>query len=180
MPDRDRDPNRDTAELMRAARLAAKAHGSQLRKNSHLPYIVHPLSVVERLARGVGIPAAADRRTMMLAAVLHDTLEDTELPPRDIATEFGERVLSVVRELTQDKSQEKAERKRRMVEDCPGWTLEAKVVKLADRWDNMATMNLMSEEFQKRYSLESVALLEKLEGIWPQAEQAIRELMVSQ
>lgn len=171
-------PNVEVAELMRAARLAAKAHGAQTRKGSSLPYVVHPFSVAERLARGEGIPAAADRRTMMLAAILHDTLEDTDLPPAQIEAEFGKTVLAVVRELTQDKSLEKSVRKRRMVEECGGWSLEAKVVKLADRWDNMAAMHLMSEEFQTRYSLEAAALLKNLAGTWPQAEQAIRELMV--
>jgi (p)ppGpp synthase/HD superfamily hydrolase len=167
-----------TAELMRAARLAAKWHGGQKRKGSKLPYIVHPLSVAERVAGGEGIPEEADRRVLLLAAILHDTVEDTPMPPELIAEEFGERVLSVVLELTQDKSLEKSVRKRLMVEHSAEWSLEAKIVKLADRWDNMASMYLMSESFQRRYSLEAAALLGNLSGVWPQAESAIRELMV--
>ena len=164
------------AELMRAARLAVKAHDGQVRNGSKLPYVVHPLSVAERVARGEGVPAMANRRTMLLAAVLHDCLEDTELPPEQIFREFGEEVLAVVRELTQDMSLPKAERKRRMVEGCGAMSLEARVVKLADRWDNMTTMHLLSEEFQLRYSKEAGEMLLGLAGTWAQAENGIRRL----
>jgi guanosine-3',5'-bis(diphosphate) 3'-pyrophosphohydrolase len=69
--------------------------------------------------------------------LLHDTIEDTETSPEDIQREFGEEVLSLVLEVTDDKNLEKAERKRLQIEEAPIKSTGAKLIKLADKSCNV-------------------------------------------
>ncbi|WP_309143576.1 HD domain-containing protein [Bradyrhizobium sp. CCGB01] len=73
----------------------------------------------------------------MIAALLHDAIEDQELPYELLAREFGARVAATVAEVTDDKSLDKAERKRRQVEHAPKKTDAAKLIKLADKASNL-------------------------------------------
>jgi GTP diphosphokinase / guanosine-3',5'-bis(diphosphate) 3'-diphosphatase len=157
--------------------MAVKAHQSQKRKGSGAPYVLHPLSVTERIARATALPAGANLRTLLLAAVLHDVLEDSETPPSHIEAEFGPEVLGVVRELTQDMSLPKPERRKLMIEHCGTMSLEARVVKLADRLDNLTSMHLLDEEFQERYSREAGEMIRRMAGTWPEAEAEIARIL---
>jgi len=70
--------------------------------------------------------------TMLAAAVLHDTIEDTEVTFDDLKTAFGEKIASIVLEVTDNKSLPKHERKMRQIEHAATISPEAKMVKLAD------------------------------------------------
>lgn len=74
---------------------------------------------------------------MLCAAVLHDTIEDTETTENELTTIFGSHVSSVVLEVTDDKSLEKHVRKQRQIEHAPHISTEAKLVKLADKICNL-------------------------------------------
>lgn len=74
---------------------------------------------------------------VILAAILHDTVEDTDTTFAEIEKEFGHRVCQVVREVTDDKTLPKAERKRLQIEHAPNISREAKLVKLADKLYNL-------------------------------------------
>jgi GTP diphosphokinase / guanosine-3',5'-bis(diphosphate) 3'-diphosphatase len=129
MSDIASDFARDSALLLAAAHFAADRHRDQRRKDiAASPYINHPIAVAEVMAcNGVTDIVA------LQAALLHDTIEDTETTVVEIEDGFGADVLSVVLEVTDDKSLEKAERKRRQIERAPGMSDAAKLVKLGDK-----------------------------------------------
>ncbi|MDF1661541.1 MAG: HD domain-containing protein [Planctomycetota bacterium] len=166
------------ADVLQAAQVAVIAHDGQKRKGSGHPYAVHPMRVAQKLLAGhESLPKDADLRTMVLAAVLHDTLEDTSIPEARLTELFGAQVASVVKELTQDKELPKAERRLKMVNGCGSYSLEAQVVKLADRWDNMTEMKSLGPEFIERYCEEAKVMVENMKGSWPLAEAAITKLI---
>ncbi len=166
------------ADVLRAARLAAYAHRGQKRKTSDVPYVVHPLRVAERILGG-RVPLEVDLRVAVLAAILHDVLEDTDVPRERLVEEFGEDVVRVVDEVTQDQSLPREERRRKMVEGCGRYSLEGRVVKLADRWDNMSELGAMEPDFVARYCAEARTMLRNMEGTWPEAEAAIAAIVES-
>ncbi len=117
-----------------AAAFAAERHRAQRRKGANAdPYINHPLQVADLLANVGGITDAVT----LAAAVLHDTIEDTATTPEDIRERFGEAVLSVVLEVTDDKSLPKARRKELQIEHAPHLSHAARLVKLADKICNV-------------------------------------------
>lgn len=121
------------AALLSALRFAADRHRDQRRKDpAASPYINHPIAVAETLAR-YGV---ADLTTLQ-AAVLHDTLEDTETTPEELEERFGADVARVVREVTDDRRLPKDSRKRLQVEGAAGLSRAAKLVRLADKICNV-------------------------------------------
>jgi len=120
--------------LLTALRFAAHKHRLQRRKDSDgTPYINHPIAVAEVLARIGGITEL----TALQAAILHDTLEDTQTTPQELDEHFGQQVRLLVQELTDDKSLPKQERKRLQIEHAPLLTIDAKRIKLADKICNL-------------------------------------------
>lgn len=99
--------------VLKAAKFAADKHRTQRRKDAGAsPYINHPIDVAEMLVR-IGQVNDPD---ILAAALLHDTLEDTETEPEEIRKEFGEKVLSLVLEVTDDKKLPKEERSGKTIE----------------------------------------------------------------
>ena len=122
-----------TSALLEAALFAAERHSLQRRKDVEAsPYINHPLAVAEVLARH-----GVDDLVALQAALLHDTIEDTETTPAELEERFGPEVLSVVLEVSDDKSLEKAERKRLQIEHAERLSDRAKLVKLGDKICNV-------------------------------------------
>jgi GTP diphosphokinase / guanosine-3',5'-bis(diphosphate) 3'-diphosphatase len=122
------------AKLLQAASFAAKKHRYQKRKGDDAePYVNHPLEVANLLAN-VG---KVDDYDILIAAVLHDTIEDTETTEEELTELFGERVCGFVLEVTDDKSLEKTERKQKQIEHAPHLSTGAKHVKLADKISNI-------------------------------------------
>jgi len=128
-----RDPQ---ALLLEAIAFAAEKHRHQRRKDAEAsPYINHPIALASLLKReGVGDVA------VLCAALLHDTIEDTNTTPDELRVAFGEIVTSVVLEVTDDKEVDKAERKRRQVQHAHALSDRAKLVKLADKICNVYDM----------------------------------------
>src|ERR1041384_6704850 len=101
-----------TGLLLNALRFAAEKHNDQRRKDAKAsPYINHPIQVAEILWR------VGDVRdtTLLVASLLHDTIEDTGTTPAEIKASFGEDVLALVLEVTDDKSLPKEVRKELQV-----------------------------------------------------------------
>ena len=121
------------AIIVRAAEFAAVKHREQRRKNGDIPYINHPLGVARILTEEAGVVDA----DVLAAAILHDTVEDTETTPDDLRSEFGESVASIVAEVTDDKSLSKVERKKAQIAHAPHLSREACLVKLADKLNNL-------------------------------------------
>jgi guanosine-3',5'-bis(diphosphate) 3'-pyrophosphohydrolase len=123
--------------ILHATRFAAEKHKQQRRKNEDAtPYINHPIEVAEHLARIGGI---CDE-DVLIAALLHDTIEDTHTTYEELVDLFGKRVADIVLECTDDKSLEKAERKRLQIVHAPKKSPEAKCVKIADKTSNLSSI----------------------------------------
>ncbi len=119
--------------ILEAAAFAAERHAGQVRKGADAaPYVNHVLDVARRLAA-----AAPEDTTLLVAALLHDTVEDTETTSDDIARRFGPEIAGLVAEVTDDKSLPKAERKRLQVEHMPTASRRAQLIKLADKASNL-------------------------------------------
>jgi guanosine-3',5'-bis(diphosphate) 3'-pyrophosphohydrolase len=124
----------NTATLLQAASFAAKKHSSQKRKGAAgEPYINHPLEVANLLATVGGI----EDYDILIAAILHDTIEDTETSEKEITELFGEAVCRMVLEVTDDKSLPKLERKQLQIEHAPHLSAGAKQIKLCDKISNI-------------------------------------------
>jgi (p)ppGpp synthase/HD superfamily hydrolase len=120
--------------VMRAADFAAKRHTNQRRKGAaQEPYLNHLLEV----ARLVTEATSGTDTNAIIAALLHDAIEDQGVTAKAIADEFGKQVADIVLEVTDDKSLPKAERKRRQVESSSKKSREAKLIKLADKTSNV-------------------------------------------
>jgi len=123
-----------TQTLVDALAFAADKHRRQRRKDAEAsPYINHPIA----LARVLSVEAGLADARLLAAAVLHDTLEDTETSYEELRERFGQAVAAVVLEVTDDKTLPKEERKRLQIEHAAHISRRAKLVKLADKICNV-------------------------------------------
>jgi (p)ppGpp synthase/HD superfamily hydrolase len=128
----------DNARLLHAAQFAAERHWEQKRKDvRRTPYINHPIEVAALLADAGGVTDVE----LLSAALLHDTVEDTETSPEEIGEAFGAAVRTLVAEVTDDKSLPKARRKELQVENGPHKSDRAKQLKLADKICNIRSID---------------------------------------
>lgn len=124
----------DLATFVKAIDFAARKHRFQRRKDADgSPYINHPIAVANVLVTEAGI---SDSITLC-AAVLHDTIEDTETTATELTQIFGEQITQIVLEVTDDKSLPKQVRKQLQIEHAPGLSAFAKTIKLADKICNL-------------------------------------------
>lgn len=138
----------NTSQLLEAIRFASFAHGKQSRKaakRDFIPYLVHPLEVCQILEDNVpslnvrdGGQSSKSRDEMLIAAILHDVLEDCadKVTEADIRNKFGVNVLGIVKELTDDKALAWDDRKRMQIENGPKKSRSAKRIKVADKISN--------------------------------------------
>jgi GTP diphosphokinase / guanosine-3',5'-bis(diphosphate) 3'-diphosphatase len=127
----------DILRFIRAVDFAAAKHRNQRRKDEEAsPYINHPIA----LTRVLKVEAGVSDLNVLSAALLHDTIEDTETTQDELEAEFGPKVASIVAEVTDDKTLPKSERKRLQVEHAATISHEARLVKLADKICNLRDM----------------------------------------
>jgi guanosine-3',5'-bis(diphosphate) 3'-pyrophosphohydrolase len=120
--------------LLRAIDFAARKHKDQRRKDEEAsPYINHPVSVALILAE-IG---AVMEPEILAAAILHDTLEDTETTSEELEAKFGQRVRRIVEEVTDDKSLPKKVRKQLQIDHAQDLSPDAVLIKLADKTANV-------------------------------------------
>jgi (p)ppGpp synthase/HD superfamily hydrolase len=121
--------------VFRAIEFAARAHAGQYRKGTCLPYIIHPLSVARLL-----IEQGFDEE-LAAAGVLHDTLEDTPATYEQLRRRFGSRVAELVRHASEeDKTASWQARKQRTVAAIRSAPLDAVIVEVADKLDNIRSI----------------------------------------
>jgi len=121
-------------QLLRAARFSAHKHRYQRRKDKDAsPYINHPIEVAELMANA----GQVNDLPALLAAVLHDTVEDTDTNLAELETVFGRVVRALVEEVTDDKSLPKEKRKRLQIEHAQRLSAWAKQIKIADKICNV-------------------------------------------
>ncbi len=123
-----------TLRLMRALDFAARAHANQRRKGAaQEPYVNHLIEVAREVAEATG----GDETDLMVAALLHDVVEDTPVTPAELASAFGPTVRDIVLECSDDMTLPKDERKRRRLELAARKSRGAKLVKIADLISNL-------------------------------------------
>ncbi len=127
----------DILSMTKALDFAASKHTDQRRNGEREePYINH----LAEVARALADATDGDGLELVLAGLLHDTIEDTETTYDELVSEFGTVVADLVTEVTDDKSLEKTERKRRQVETAPSKSDRAKMIKIADKTSNLQSM----------------------------------------
>ena len=113
---------------------ATLKHQNQKRKGTEIPYIVHPMEVMHILTEN------DCSENVIIAGILHDTLEDTDTKPQEIEAEFGKDVLDIVQTESEDKSKSWKERKQHTIDCLKNDTLETKLVCCADKLSNIRSM----------------------------------------
>jgi guanosine-3',5'-bis(diphosphate) 3'-pyrophosphohydrolase len=163
----------DNAALLRALHFAADKHRDHRRLDPDAsPYINHPIEVAETLAR-VGCVTDIE---VLQAAILHDTIEDTDTTGDEIEAHFGPGVRGLVEEVSDDKNLAKDERKRLQIEHAPKISDRAKLVKLADKICNVrdvshAAPTEWSLERRNEYLAWSRAVVDGCRGVSDALEQ---------
>jgi len=164
----------ELAPLLRALAFAAHKHRDQRRKDAEAsPYINHPIALADVLVNEGGITEVE----VLCAALLHDTVEDTDTTPQELARAFGARIAGIVAEVTDDKTLAKAERKRLQVEHAATISREAKLVKLADKICNLRDVAARPPAEwdlarRREYFEWAKSVVERLRGVHPRLEAA--------
>jgi len=151
-----------TTLIEKALAFATTAHKGQTRKYTHEPYVEH-CKEVQMLVKATGGDEA-----MQVAALLHDTIEDTEAEPGQIEVEFGKDVLELVLSLTDVSKPEDGNRKARKAKDLAHLTeasARAKAVKLADGISNARSIISHDLAFCRSYLPEMDEMLGVLGGV---------------
>ncbi len=149
-------------KLIRSAfEMAVEAH-KEMRRKSGEPYIYHPIAVAQIVAEEIGLGT-----TSIICALLHDTVEDTDITLQDVEREFGKNVAKIIDGLTKlsglhnKSSSQQAENFRKMLLTLTD-DVRVILVKLADRLHNMRTLDSMAKEKQLKISSETQYLYSPL------------------
>jgi (p)ppGpp synthase/HD superfamily hydrolase len=113
---------------------AARKHKDGLRKSTDIPYIAHPMEVMQILIEN------GCSQEVIIAGILHDTLEDTKTTPEEIQKHFGGHVLAIVQSESEDKNKSWHERKSETVEQLQTASTETLLVCCADKLSNIRSM----------------------------------------
>jgi len=150
--------------IIKAAKFAKKAHDGQFRKYSNVKFVMHPGRVAARVSMVDGVT-----EEIVAACWCHDTREDCDVSRDELVRELGLTSANLVEEVTNPSKQHpelsRAKRKemdRDHIAQISHW---GKVIKLADRIDNLRDIGCAPKDFLKLYCEESVDLLESLLGI---------------
>lgn len=141
--------------VSKALHFAAEKHKNQKRRGTGLPYIVHPVMVMYLISKYK--PQSKNLENLQCAALLHDTLEDTECSYLELEREFNPMVASLVMELTSDDEQIKRVGKNEYLKHkMLGMSKYAFILKLVDRFANI------SDEPKEKYVANTIELIEYL------------------
>ena len=134
--------------VLKATQFAALKHCDQRRKDGKTPYIIHPISVAMILSE-IG---SIEDPEILSAALLHDTLEDTDTSAHELDKNFGSRVRIIVEELTDNDMLTFSQRKQMQIDNAPYLSKDATLVRIADKISNVSDVieNPPPEWNQKR------------------------------
>lgn len=140
---------KDFLNYWNALSFAFNKYGSLKRKSKDIPYIIHPIRIITML-RAVGFNEF-DHEDLMIAALFHDLLEDTDTDLKEIEDKFGKKVGEIIVELTKPEGA-KDRKKDNWIKNFVNKSIEAKTIKLADRIDNLMDMrDIWDVEKQRSY-----------------------------
>ena len=121
--------------IHKAIIFATQKHAGQMRKGTDIPYITHPMEVMQILS------ADGYSETIIVAGILHDTLEDTDATKDEILNLFGQDILNIIVAESEDKSKTWKERKQATIDQLEDAHLDIKAVCMADKLANLRSMN---------------------------------------
>jgi GTP diphosphokinase / guanosine-3',5'-bis(diphosphate) 3'-diphosphatase len=153
--DRQESKGEGMIAVLKAGDAAARWHVHQRRKGAaQEPYINHLLEVASLVAEATD----GNDPNLVIAALLHDAIEDQEVPREIIEKVWGKDVADLVAEVTDDKQLKKATRKQKQVETAPSKSSRAKLIKLADKTSNLRAITASpSPQWSVKRRLEYVA-----------------------
>jgi len=128
------EQNANNARLEKAIIFATELHSGQRRKGTIRPYILHPMETLEIL-NSMGADS-----NLLIAGVLHDTIEDTNATEEQIRAEFGDDVVELVCNHSEDKSKSWEERKQHAIEELECADKRLKMLVMADKVSNLRSM----------------------------------------
>ncbi len=158
--------------VLAAGAFAAHKHRDQRRKGADAsPYINHPIAVANVLANEAGVTDP----TVLAAALLHDTIEDTDTTAEELAAEFGPEIAAIVVEVTDDKALDKPVRKQLQIEHAASLSHPAQLVKFADKICNIRDMSRSppvdwSYERRVEYFAWAKQVVDQMRGVSPVLE----------
>jgi (p)ppGpp synthase/HD superfamily hydrolase len=165
--------------ILEAAKFATIAHSGQKRKYCNEDYIWHPMRVASRIMIVQQFPIFEEQ---VAAALLHDIIEDTDVCSSKINKEFGPIVYEMVIALTnpiKDKFLLRSERKAIDRKHLRNASLPVKMIKLADRIDNLKGLDNAPPEFRKTYWEESVLLRQVLTFVHSELEKELDDILLN-
>ena len=169
----------DLTRLLLALDFAARKHRDQRRKGSHqAPYINHPIEV----ARLVATVGGCEELEVLQAAILHDTIEDTDATPEEIERAFGAEVRTLVLEMTDDMSLPSPQRKLVQIDRAASLSPRAKLIKIADKIANVGDIARhpppdWSAERRKNYFNWTALVVDKVRGTNAALESSYDEVL---
>jgi len=158
--------------LFKALTFASHKHRDQRRKDvCASPYINHPISLANILCNEANITDIE----VICAALLHDTVEDTETTPEELEARFGTSIMNIVMEVTDDKEKSKIERKQAQIDHAAAICDKAKLVKLADKISNLRDVGInppagWSLQRRQEYFDWAKRVIDELRGVHPRLE----------
>lgn len=170
----------DTVTIMRAMRYAAHCHRNQRRRGIDAnPYINHPIEVAEHLA-SCGV---TDTETIV-AALLHDVIEDTDGTYDEICQLFGKIIADIVVECSDDTALDKLSRKKEQIRRASVISNRARLIKLADKYSNISGLKTYppigwTEDVISGYIYWSLAVCRKLFGISSCMDKTLLDMFTS-
>uniref|UniRef100_A0A1A9WMI5 Guanosine-3',5'-bis(diphosphate) 3'-pyrophosphohydrolase MESH1 n=1 Tax=Glossina brevipalpis TaxID=37001 RepID=A0A1A9WMI5_9MUSC len=170
-----------SCKFMQCLQFAARKHANQRRKDiKQTPYINHPINVSTILST----EAYINDEVVLMAALLHDSVEDTDTTFEEIEEQFGSEICDIVREVTDDKSLAKEERKRLQIENAANCSTKAKLIKLADKLDNLRDLQISlpvgwQEERRNEYFRWAKKVIDNLRGTNQHLEDRLDEIFIA-
>jgi len=173
--------NTERGELkvyFKALEFAAHKHRFQKRKGANgIPYINHPIEVASLLLSVLADPSPE----IILAALLHDTLEDTDTKPAEILSEWGQKVCSIVEEVTDNMKLTSEKRKQLQIEHADQLSKEARAIKIADKICNIRDIlntRIRWMKWQKiGYIKWSIEVIQQISSSFPALETEFRKVL---
>jgi GTP diphosphokinase / guanosine-3',5'-bis(diphosphate) 3'-diphosphatase len=168
----------DTLQLViQALAFAAGKHRDQRRKDAEAsPYINHPIALASVLCCEAGIVDT----TAICAAILHDTIEDTNTTRRELEHHFGIEIAQIVTEVSDDTALSRTQRKQGQLDRAEHWKWRARLVELADKICNLRDVACSppkewSLERRREYFDWAKAVIDRLRGTHPELERLFDE-----
>jgi (p)ppGpp synthase/HD superfamily hydrolase len=162
-----------TSCTLGAVQFALLAHGRQIRRESHLPYVIHPVRVAHRILRDY-FSIFTNPRLASTIAILHDVLEDTEVTESEMRNYFTAEIVAGVKALTKKFGMKEED----YLKQLSAASQDIQSIKFLDRIDNLRDSRAATASWKKTYEAASWRLYKALPGAYPTIRMELLETML--